>query len=150
MKPRLFLDTNILLDVLLERPGYQPSLEILQAGSDGDLSLYTSILSMANIAYVLRKTLSPAILTPTLKQLSLLVSVLPMDEDQLREAILLSGPDFEDILQAVCAVKGNCEILITRNPKHFDIQSGLLPDWIPPRILAPEAFGNGQWDLAQK
>ena len=67
MNPRLFLDTNILLDILLERPGYQSALEILQAGSDGKVSLHTSILSMANIAYVLRKTLNQNILIPTLK-----------------------------------------------------------------------------------
>ncbi len=70
MNQRLFLDTNVLLDVLLERPGYQATLKLLQAGSDGRVSLCTSILSMANIAYVLRKTTNPGLLTPTLKQLS--------------------------------------------------------------------------------
>ncbi len=140
MSRRLFLDTNILLDILLERPGYQAALEILQAGSDGKVMLHTSVLSMANIAYVLRKTLPPSVLTPTLKQLSLLVDVLPMDAAQLNDAILLSGPDFEDILQAVCAAKGSCEAIITHNPKHFNIQPGLHPAWTSPQILTPEAF----------
>ena len=140
MNPRLFLDTNVLLDVLLERPGYQAALKLLQAGSDGRVSLCTSVLSMANIAYVLRKTLNPGLLTPTLKQLSSLLEVLTMDSGQLDNALLLSGPDFEDVLQAVCAVQGGCAQLITRNPKHFNIQPGLLPGWTPPRILAPEAF----------
>jgi len=140
MNQRLFLDTNVLLDVLLERPGFQSALKLLQAGSDGRVSLCTSILSMANIAYVLRKTTNPGLLTPTLKQLSSLMEVLPMDAAQLDNAILLSGPDFEDVLQAVCAVQGGCPQLITRNPKHFNIQPGLLSDWTPPRILTPEAF----------
>ena len=140
MNQRLFLDTNVLLDVLLERPGYQAALKLLQAGSDGRVSLCTSILSMANIAYVLRKTLNPGLLTPTLKQLSTLLEVLPMDSGQLDHALLLSGPDFEDVLQAVCAVQGGCAQLITRNPKHFNIQPGLQPGWTPPRILAPESF----------
>ena len=55
MIPRLFLDTNVLLDVLLERPGYEAVLDILQLGSDGKVALCTSYLSMADIAYVLRK-----------------------------------------------------------------------------------------------
>ena len=100
---RLFLDTNILLDVLLERPGYQEVLDIMQMGSDGQVSLHTSFLSMASIAYLLRKDLRGGMLQPTLKQISSLVEVLPMDNDQLQKAILLNGPDFEDILQAVCA-----------------------------------------------
>lgn len=34
MKPRLFLDTNVLLDILLERPGYEDVLEILPMDND--------------------------------------------------------------------------------------------------------------------
>lgn len=140
MIPHLFLDTNILLDLLLERTGYQASSLILQAGSDGKVSLHTSVLSMANIAYILRKTLSQDVLAPTLLQLSLLVKVLPMDGEQFNKAVLLAGPDFEDILQAVCAVSGGCDTLITHNPKHFNILPGLMQDWVLPRILAPEDY----------
>ena len=32
MKPKVFPDTNILLDLLLERPGFEDAAEILQAG----------------------------------------------------------------------------------------------------------------------
>ena len=95
---------------------------------------------MANIAYILRKKLSPGILTPTLLQIASLVNVLPMDEKLFREAVMLSGPDFEDILQTVCAAHGGCDMLITHNPKHFIIQAGLAQDWAPPRILAPEDY----------
>ena len=88
MSPRIFLDTNILLDLLLERSGYQAASVILQAGADGKATLYTSVLSMANIAYILRKKLSPGILTPTLLQIASLVNVLPMDEKLFREAVI--------------------------------------------------------------
>ena len=140
MKPRIFMDTNVLLDVLLERPGYGPVLEILQRGADGKVSLCVSFLTMANIAYVLRKDQNGLILSPTLKQISVLTKVLPMDQAQLQRALLLSGPDFEDILQAVCAESGRCSAIITRNPKDFQIQKGLCPDWHSPEILTPEAF----------
>lgn len=140
MKPRLFLDTNVLLDVLLERPGYEPVLEILQQGADGKASLCVSYLTMANIAYVLRKDPGGLILSPTLKQISLLTEVLPMDHAQLQRALLLAGPDFEDILQAVCAESGHCKVIITHNPKDFRIRKGLCPDWVTPTVLTPEAF----------
>lgn len=65
---------------------------------------------MANIAYVLRKNYHGALI-PTIKQLSGLMEVLPMTQAQLEKAMLLDGPDFEDILQAVCAQDGGCETL---------------------------------------
>ena len=140
MKLRLFLDTNVLLDILLERTGYEPMLDILQMGSEGRASLCTSYLSMANIAYVLRKEYRGGILLPTLKQISSLVEVLPMDNDQLQKAILLSGPDFEDILQAVCASAAGCQVIITHNTKHFAIHRGLAGNWSLPEAITPEEF----------
>lgn len=140
MKPRLFLDTNVLLDVLLERPGYGAVLEIMQRGADGKATLCVSYLSMANIAYVLRKDQNGLILSPTLKQISALTEVLPMDQAQLQRALLLAGPDFEDVLQAVCAESGQCSAIITRNPKDFQIRKWLCPDWVTPTVLTPEAF----------
>lgn len=140
MTPRLFLDTNVLLDVLLERPGYQPVLQILQQGADGTVSLSVSLLSMANIAYVLRKDQSGLVLQPTLKQIAALVDVLPMDNAQMQRALLLEGTDFEDTLQAVCAESGHCSAIITHNPKDFRIRKGLVSDWTPPVVLTPEEF----------
>lgn len=94
---------------------------------------------MANIAYVLRKNYHGALI-PTIKQLSGLMEVLPMTQAQLEKAMLLVGPDFEYILQAVCAQDGGCETLLTHNPKHFQIGPGLLPGWVSPHVLTPEQF----------
>lgn len=94
---------------------------------------------MANIAYVLCKNYHGALI-PTIKQLSGLMEVLPMTQAQLEKAMLLDGPDFEDILQAVCAQDGGCETLLTHNPKHYQIGPGLLPGWVSPQVLTPEQF----------
>ena len=139
MSMKLFLDTNILLDIILERPGFEAPLEVFQKASDGLVELYASYLSMANIAYILRKNYKGALI-PTLKQLSCLLTVLPMDGHQLETAMMLEGPDFEDILQAVCAKEGGCEIILTHNPAHFHIGSGLFPEWRCPQVSTPEEF----------
>ena len=57
MKPRVFFDTNIILDLIQERPGYDDAARILQKQEDGDIDVCLSVLSVANVAYVLRKTL---------------------------------------------------------------------------------------------
>lgn len=137
---KVFLDTNVIIDVLLERESYRPMLEILQQGDEGKVSLCTSFLSMANIAYIMRKSIPQPELAPTLKQLSSLVPILPMDGDQFNEALYLAGPDFEDVLQAVCAASAGCRYIITRNPKDFRIGPGLLPEWQSPEIISPEGY----------
>ena len=140
MIPRIFLDTNILLDLLLERPGYAAAARILQLQEDGKIEACLSVLSLANIAYVLRKTLPKSLIAPTLKQISAVVTVLPVDDDQLQQALLLDGSDLEDLLQVTCAKAAGCPILLTHNVKDFRIRKGLHASYALPDIQTPETF----------
>jgi len=42
-----------------------------------------------------------------------------MDEPQLRQALEQPATDFEDMLQYQCAKANFCDMIITRNSKHF-------------------------------
>ena len=119
MKPKVFLDTNILMDLLLERPDFEEAAVILQAGEDGRIELCCSYLTMANLAFILRKNTTPARLAPTLMQIQSLLEVLPMDASQMEQACWINGRDFEDVLQAVCAHAAGCSHIVTRNPADF-------------------------------
>jgi predicted nucleic acid-binding protein len=140
MKPRIFFDTNIMLDLIQERPGYEACAQILQHQEDGEIEVCLSVLSMANIAYVLRKTVPPFLVIPTLKQISSVVRIVPMDDAQLQQSLLMDGPDFEDILQLTCAIANDCTVLITHNPRDFRIRKGLATAASLPEILTPEDF----------
>ena len=140
MKPRVFFDTNIMLDLIQERPGYEACAQILQRQEDGDIEVCFSVLSMANIAYVLRKTVPPFLVIPTLKQISSVVTIVPMDDTQLQQSLLMDGPDFEDILQLSCASANDCTILITHNPRDFNIRKGLAAASPLPKVLTPEDY----------
>ena len=140
MKPRIFLDTNVMLDLLLDRQGCAEAARVLQLQEDGKITACLSILSMANLAYVLRKTVSPLQVIPTLKQISAIVEVVPMDDRQLQRSLLLDGPDFEDILQAVCASENGCECILTRNARDFRIGKGLSDSAGLPRVQTPGAY----------
>lgn len=52
---RIFLDTNIIIDFILERDGAENAANILQLGEDGKIELAVSFLTMANTAYIARK-----------------------------------------------------------------------------------------------
>ena len=137
---RVFLDTNIILDLLLEREGYEESAMLFQLQDEGKLSLAVSILTMVNVAYVYKKTVGQNMAIVNLKYLSSLVEVLSMNGEQLQRAIMTNGRDFEDIMQVMCAAEGGCEYLITRNSKDFKFRKGLSHQFPPPIVSTPSSF----------
>lgn len=138
---KVFLDTNIVLDLLLERDGYEEAARILQLQEEEKFTVCVSILTMVNVAYVYRKTVGQRMAVVNLKYLSALMEVLPMDGAMLQQAIYQDGPDFEDILQAVCAAEAGCNYIVTRNQKDFVTPPALLKEQpaFPP-VLTPSGF----------
>lgn len=130
---KVFLDTNILLDFVTEREGVEEACDILQLGEDGKINLSTSYLSMANTAYVARRGRSREELYAVLAGLSDMIQVLSMDEEQLRQAIAHPVSDFEDMLQYVCAMTHHCDVIISRNKKHFSFSH--IPVYSPAEFL---------------
>ena len=137
---KAFLDTNILLDLLLEREGYELCARIFQLKDDGTIELCASVLTMINVAYVYRKTVGQSSAITNLKYISALLDVLPMDNDTIQQALYLEGKDFEDILQYICAAQNHCDSVITRNSKDFKIKPGLKNLPVLPTVYTPEAF----------
>ena len=118
---KVFLDTNVLIDYLEGREGAQFAQDIIRLSFAGIISIYASVLTFANMAYVLHSTHrhSKEEIYKVLDLMESIVKVLPMDRAQLRVAIDAKTKDFEDMLQYQCAVANDCDILITRNIKDF-------------------------------
>jgi predicted nucleic acid-binding protein len=116
---KVFLDTNIVLDLLLQRPGYEDSARILELQEQGRICTCASVLTMVNAAYIYRKSVGGTMAVVNLKYLSAFLEVLPMDNNMLQKAIAMEGPDFEDLFQAECASANSCDVIITRNTKDF-------------------------------
>lgn len=116
---KIFLDTNILLDSILDREELAYSAQILlQLNSLPQYEVCASYLSFANIAYIIRK-MDKEKRYQILRDYSNKVSVLPMDNGQLQSSLNLEAADFEDMLQYQCAIDANCDVLVTNNTKHF-------------------------------
>ncbi len=129
---RIFLDTNVILDFILEREGVDDAADILSLGECGDIEACVSVLTMANTAYVARKGHTPEELYVFMRDLSEIIRTLPMTESQLKEALTCLSTDFEDVLQYACAKDNSCNVIVTRNTRHFRISS--LP------VLTPSDF----------
>ena len=123
---RLFWDTNILLDLLGERvPFYEPAAKIATLADEKRLSIIVSALSFATAYYVLAKFESAEIVKNKLRKFKNISNICTLDEEIIGNGLNSDFKDFEDALQYLCAVKSNCDVLITRN--RIDFKSASLP-----------------------
>jgi predicted nucleic acid-binding protein len=113
---RVFLDTNILIDYIQARAGGDDAKQLLMRGRDGEVRLYASFLTFANMAYILD---GKADIYELFAMLTGFITVLPMDSDQLQAALSQRVKDFEDMLQYQCAKVAGCDTIITGNKRHF-------------------------------
>lgn len=120
MKEKIFLDTNIIIDILGNRQPYSvPAANLLNLSSDGQASFYATALTYANALYVLRKDLGTENATRYLRALNAIVEIAPTTQEEVRKAFLSLNPDFEDAIQYFSAVTVGADVIITRNQKHF-------------------------------
>lgn len=129
----IFWDTNVLIDFLMCRPGYEYAKTIFQMGADGSVTNCISVLTVANTAYLFRKKVGNDSLEPALKDLIQNFKVLPMGEDTVNSAFSIRGTDYEDKLQMACAGACRCSYIVTDNIRHF---SGTrVPTYTPEDFL---------------
>ena len=117
---RLFIDTNIMLDLLGERhPFYEAAAKLASLSDKKKLVLAVSPLSFATANYVLSKFAKAEVVKEKLRKFNILCEITKMDKDTIEKALNSDFADFEDALQYFGAIESNCDILITRNAKDF-------------------------------
>ena len=132
---RLFWDTNIMLDLLGERaPFYEPAAKIATLADEKNLSITISALSFATVNYVLTKFESTDIVKDKLRKFKIISKICVLDEEIIDKGLNSDFKDFEDALQYFCAVKSNCDVLITRN--GMDFKTSKIPVMTAERYLA--------------
>ena len=117
---KVFIDTNIFLDVLCKRDQYvDAALRIFDLAVDDRIELLISDLSIANIKYITRKELSTDKFYEVILAFRPVLTIVPLGEVVVDRALDLQAPDFEDALQYFSAVQPGADCLITRNIKDF-------------------------------
>ena len=117
---KIFLDTNVLMDVLLARqPFCLHSARLLELCANGLLEGYVSTITFPTLAYILRKGHTPEYVRQKLHVLTNVVTLVDFTGILLKQAITLPFDDIEDAMQSVCAISCKAEAIITRNIKDF-------------------------------
>lgn len=117
---KIFIDSDILLDLLLTRaPSNKFSELLLQQGKDGKVNLHTSTLIIANIYYLITKSFDKQIAKRQVKILITMMNMLAFEPDDITKALNSEHVDFEDTIQFFIAQKHGCDLIISRNIKHY-------------------------------
>jgi predicted nucleic acid-binding protein len=117
---RVFLDTNILLDIFLEREAFHSSsAKVFGLIEDRKFKGFISAQSFPTIYYILAKQISPEVATKTLLKIRTVLSVSPVNEKVIDLALAADFSDYEDAVQYYSALAAKSEFLITRNKKDF-------------------------------
>jgi len=120
---KLFIDTNIIIDLLSRRePFYDESAELFSLADQKIIELNISSLTIANTSYTLLRQIDSKKTKEILRKLRLIVNILPLDDKIIGVALNDdSFTDFEDGLQYFTAIENNQDLIITRNLKDFKI-----------------------------
>jgi predicted nucleic acid-binding protein len=129
---RILLDTNVVLDVLLDRrPHVDASAAAWAAVETGVSEGMLAAHAVTTIHYLIRKEMGSAKAARTVSAILRVFAVAAVDGSVIREALQLPVTDFEDAVTAAAARLAGCEFIVTRDPKGFRGS--------PVRFLTPEA-----------
>jgi predicted nucleic acid-binding protein len=129
---RVLIDTNLALDVLLERePHLAASAAVWDAVESGGAQGYLAAHAITTIHYLARKQLGARRANQVVASLLKVFGVAAVDGNVLRDALRSEAQDFEDAVAAAAAQAAGCEAIVTRDPKGF--RAAGLP------VLTPQA-----------
>ena len=129
---RILFDTNVVLDVLLDRQPYVEASAAAWAAvetgiSEGMLAAH----AVTTIHCLVRKEMGTIKAKRIVSAILRVFGVAAVDGAVVQEALQLPFSDFEDAVTAAAARLAGCEWIVTRDPKGFRGS--------PVRSLTPEA-----------
>ena len=137
---KLLIDTNVVLDVLLQRePFCRTATAVLNLTQRDDVREYVSASAITDIYYIANKQMKDRnAVRDLLKRLLMVISVAAVSEREIQNALNLAWGDFEDSVQYSVALMNEMDGIVTRNPS--DYQEANMRIWLPEQAL--ELFAN--------
>lgn len=118
---RVLIDTNVVLDYLLERePFLQDAEELFNAIDTGQATGYITATTLTDIFYIARRQTRSVELARQAVSITLTVMVICPVNRAILEAAFASGlADFEDAVQIFCASSQGLDAIVTRDLQGF-------------------------------
>ena len=130
----VFFDTDVILDVATARePFCHSAAKALSLAETGIIKGFTSATIFINVFYMLRKLTGREKALRFLKDLELVLAVLPTDSKMVHNALYSSFSDFEDATQHFTALQVPVDCILTRN--SADYKESVIPVKTPKDFL---------------
>ncbi len=113
---KVFVDTNIFLDLILKRENFKEALLIFNSIEKKIFSGVVLDITILNIDYIAKKQIKD--IRDFLKLVNQHFLVTGATNSMIQSAIEIENKDLEDNLQYLSAKKQNCDLIIT-NDKDF-------------------------------
>ena len=131
---RALLDTDVVLDLLLDRMPFADAAEaVWEAHRQGQFVAFISPITPVNVFYITRKVKGLQAAHEAVADLLTTVLVCPVDHTVLASAMALSFKDFEDAVQHSAAMASGLDAIITRNLADYARAS--IPVYSPTDFL---------------
>ena len=130
---KIFVDTNILLDLLFQRRGFfLDAKRLFNYSKSRNIDIFISAISINTIYYLLQKKFTKEHSKHLLEYIYDITDILPFDENIIFLAHQSSFKDLEDGFQYFTAKEHHIPFLITRNIKDFAVDDL--------SVLSPQQF----------
>ena len=128
---RLFLDTNILLDVYLNRPGLAESARVIPCCGEPWNEGFVAVHTLSKAFYIIERQVDHYKAWEFIRDILAWVEVANIPTTEAKRTQHMGMRDFEDALQIAAAEYCGADFIVTRNLKDFEGKTGIpivLPD----------------------
>jgi predicted nucleic acid-binding protein len=117
---KVLIDTNIVLDLLLERePFINDALNLFEQIEQGKLKGYIAATTITNIFYIIRKAENREVAVDAVNRILIGLELCEVNRTVIETALRQGLKDFEDGIQLGCAITSQLDVIVTRDLKDF-------------------------------
>lgn len=114
------IDTNVILDVVLDRHPWASDAAILfDLIVRGKARGYVASHSITTIAYLVQRTAGRVAAATSIADLLGILAVVPLDAADFQRALAMGLNDYEDAVQVAASLKVGATAVVTRNSRDY-------------------------------
>lgn len=118
--PHFLIDTNIILDVMMDRrPWSHEGVLLFEALRAGRARGFVSAHAVTTVHYLIRKAAGSNVAREGIRSLLEVLDVVPVDATLLKHALELNITDYEDAVQGAAAIACGATSIVTRDHRDY-------------------------------
>jgi predicted nucleic acid-binding protein len=115
---KIFIDTNVFLDLILKREGFKEAVTILNGCSKNNYEGVVADITLLNIDYIASKQTKD--IRTFLGVVNKTCKIIGVNNTLFSLALELDNKDLEDSVQYVCAKSYHCDFIITNDQRFYE------------------------------